>query len=164
MGTEQQRLVEMLVQKTGESREKVEAWVDGMIKMLEGSFTVYDVSRMVAGFIAKYGRNATPYVIRFGRSLLESFVEEQRRIRAQQEQETEQQDSQKPNNKNRNVKSRSVTKKTALRLKGISSSFRSKNRKTAQEFNPWVSRKVLRRHRIFVTSYRLKKHLIGCRR
>lgn len=87
MGEEQQRLVQMLVERTGQPREKVEAWVAGMVTMLQGSFTVYDVSRMVGGFIAKHAREAKPFFLRFSRSLLESFVEEQRRL---QEQEREQ--------------------------------------------------------------------------
>ncbi|BCJ86760.1 hypothetical protein [Effusibacillus dendaii] len=80
MGDEQQRLVDALVARTGQPRAKVEEWVAGSLRLLEGSLTVYDVSRVAADFVRKHVKNAKPYLFRFARSWLESYLEERQRL------------------------------------------------------------------------------------
>lgn len=76
-----QQLVDLLVEKTGQPRDKVEVWVTTLMKMMQGSISAYDLSRQAGNYIAKQAKEARPFLERFGRSLLHNFIEEQRRLR-----------------------------------------------------------------------------------
>ncbi|GAX88990.1 hypothetical protein [Effusibacillus lacus] len=151
MESEQERLVQMLMQRTGQPREKVEEWVAGMVKMFEGSMTVYDLSHMAKDFVVKHAKEAKPFLFRFGRSLLESYLEEQRRL---QELQLKQREAHRiiPQ-RARSGGSGSITR---TKIKSVRKTAAKEGTVRPARYNPWASEQVLRKEPIYIIAYKYR--------
>lgn len=177
-----QKLIDLLAEKTGQPREQVEVWVTAIFKMMRGSANVYDLSRNVGSFIAKQAKEAKPFFLRFGRSLLESFVEEQRRIRELEKRQTEVRSTipktarstllykgKRPaSSEDRSLAKQLAGSKTGplilneggyglgdRRVPTVRSVRRARSARFREEsHNPWTPEEVLVKEPIFISSYR----------
>lgn len=161
---ETQRLIELLVNRTGQPREKVEAWVTGAFKVMQGSTSVYELSRNIGNFVMKRAKDAKPYVLSFSRSLLQNFVEEQRRLAEERRKEMEirptisrhARSADRVYNKSytasaKKSKNRTHKRVQAERMPGKESQFTVSSEDSP---NPWASVEVLAKEPIYITSYR----------
>lgn len=154
-----QNLIDTLIQRTGQPRANVEKWVAGVTRALKGGFTFYDASRTAGAFLAKRAQLAKPYLVRFGKALLQNYADQQWNLQPNSAENRKSASSPAAKRVKRTVRASTARKaggRTCLDKSGPM--LRRTAARTARTgYNPWAPPAVLQKEPLLILSYQLDK-------